>query len=208
MKELSWIVVAITLLLCKISFGFLPQSLGLKWTSRSFVSSSTNFKQNIGYEIGDRPLSAERLFRCLRYDSNLKEVVVIPQLAFTPEEQEQIMKSVFDGCDFEVMSRSELEPVLENSRFFSLIPFIFEKNIIVLLRQNPITGRDNMSNLKKFYKYILKHRDVLDELEKQNRLGMRQDLDHIIVFHFNENHASDHMVRMPMRHSRIPLRKE
>lgn len=144
------------------------------------------------------PNSVNRLYQNLRTDKTLRGIVLLPELAFTPEEQDQLISSIFETCNFEVIHRDHLETVLENSRFFSVLPYIFDKNIVVSLQHDSDLGRDDISLLSKFYKFIAKRREVLKALEKQNRLDVREDLDHAIIFHLSDSHVNDHMIRLPL----------
>lgn len=143
---------------------------------------------------------AERLKNSIQTDQNLKGLIVLPKSAFSPEEHDKILLDILDGCSFEVLSRSQMEAVMVGTRLFGVLYFVFDQNIVIHLRAEPEHGRNDMDLLPNFYKHIIKHRDVLDNLEKQQRLGRRKDLDHAIVYYFGKSHSSDRMIVFPLRH--------
>lgn len=145
-------------------------------------------------------VGAERWKQSIHNDQSLKGLIVLPKAAFTPEEHDRILLDVLDGCSFEVLPRSQMEAVIEGTRLFGMAFFLFDHNIVINLRTEPEHGRNDVDLLPKFYKHIIKHRDILDNLEKQQRLGSRQDLDHAIVYYFGKSHSSDRMIIFPLRH--------
>lgn len=182
--------------------GFHSKYLG---PSSALIQSSriSRYNENHIVRVSSKDLpspAAERFYRTLRHDSKLRGLVLLPKLAFTPEEHDFLMSSIFDGCDFELLPREHIETAIAGSRFFSLLPFLYDQNIVINLRLEPQVGRNDIDILPSFYKYILKHRDILESLAKQDRLGKREDLDHVVVFHYVDSHPSNHMITMPLRH--------